>query len=136
MIRTRIHPLRRGDLLADPDRVPWLVTRFLTSRFRVEVLYRDQREAGFAALLLLSECWRQDPPGTLPADDVSLAQMAGYGSDLDRWRAARDLALYGWRPVLVRAADDATVSGGYLGHGVVARIAAGLALAETGSAKE
>lgn len=64
---------------------------------------RDSRLAaassgdGFrAAVLLWCAAWHQVPAGSLPNDDVELAQLAGYGRVVREWMAVRDDALHGF----------------------------------------
>jgi len=52
------------------------------------------------ALILWAEAMRQDPAGTLPMDDMELADMARYRS-LSEWQDVRDAVLHGWVAVAV-----------------------------------
>jgi hypothetical protein len=116
------YPLRKGETLSSNEWVEWHIHRFLTSRFKAYCL-RDG-EVGRAvlgtAVLLWTESYRQDPAGTLPDDDVELAQIAGYGADVGAWVAVRDRVLHGWRETLC---DDAGAGEVRLGHAVIAEIA-------------
>jgi hypothetical protein len=116
------YPLRFGQTLSSSDWVEFHIHRFLTSRFKAYCLRDGEagRAIGFTALLLWSECYRQDPAGTLPDDDVELAQIAGFGADVAGWQAIRDRALHGWRPCLC---DDGIEGVTRLGHLVIADIA-------------
>lgn len=117
-----VYPLRRGDTLATNEWVEWHLHRFLSSRFLAETIYHDRRDCGLTAIILWSESYRQDPAGTLPDNDVELAQLARYGRDVDAWRAVREHVLHGWRPCLVET--DVGVIRDRLGHEVIAEIAA------------
>ena len=115
------YPLRLGETLAANEWVELHVHRLMTSRFVSYALRDDRRDVIGTALLLWAECYRQDPAGTLPDDDVELAQLARYGADVARWQEVRDRVLHGWVPCHV---EDGT--GGdlvRLGHPFVAGIA-------------
>lgn len=116
--------LRYGDTLSNHDWVPFEVNRFLASRFAATAIARDQRADAFTAIVLWMESFRQDPAGSLPDDDLELARLAGFGRDIDGWRAARPFALYGWRSVSIEDAPPGAVP--RLGHGVIERIAVDL----------
>jgi hypothetical protein len=70
-----------------------------------------------AAIRAQCVAWHQVPAGSLPADDVALAQLLGFGRDVKAWQAVRATgALHGWvlctdgrlyLPVLAAAARDA-----------------------------
>jgi len=49
-----------------------------------------------AAILLWCASWHQVPAASLPNDDRLLANLAGYGRDLDGWAAVRADALTGF----------------------------------------
>src|SRR4051812_18057169 len=49
-----------------------------------------------AAVLLWCASWHQVPAASLPNDDRLLANLAGYGRDLDGWAAVRNDALRGF----------------------------------------
>jgi Protein of unknown function (DUF1376) len=53
-------------------------------------------EEFMAAVLLWCAAWHQIPGGSLPVNDRVLAQLAGYGRDVKRWLAVREIALRGW----------------------------------------
>jgi hypothetical protein len=63
-----------------------------------------------AAVLLWCASWHQLPAGSLPKDERLLANLAGYGRDLEGWSRVRDDALHGF----VECSD------GRLYHSVVA----------------
>jgi hypothetical protein len=54
-------------------------------------------EAFRCGALLWCAAWHQVPAGSLPADDPSLARLAGLGRDLRSWRRLRASALRGFR---------------------------------------
>jgi hypothetical protein len=54
-------------------------------------------EAFRCGVLLWCAAWHQVPAGSLPADDPSLARLAGLGRDLRSWRRLRAGALRGFR---------------------------------------
>lgn len=115
------YPLGFGQTLAAQDWVEWHFHKLLASRFVAHTISRGQEEAAFYGMLLWAESYRQDPAGTLPDDDVQLAQLARLGRDVDRWRELRPHALYGWAPIEI---DNAEASDGpRLGHMVIAQIA-------------
>lgn len=119
-----LYPLRFGETLTSNDWIEWPFHKVLDAPFIAHVLQQDARDAGFAAFLLFNAAFRQDPAGTLPDDDVELARLAGFGVDVDRWRALRDFALWGWGPVAVPAEEVGGELGGRLGHVDVAELAA------------
>jgi len=49
-----------------------------------------------AWMLLVCASWHQRPAGSLPDDDVELAQLAGFGRVVKEWKKLREGALYGW----------------------------------------
>ncbi|TQS73306.1 DUF1376 domain-containing protein [Rhodobacteraceae bacterium] len=117
------YPLEWGATLSNHDWMPLLVNKLLSSKFVAKVCAEDRRADLGTALILWSESLKQNPAGTLPDDDVELARLAGYGPDLAGWRAARDGALYGWRPCEIDG--ERFGSGGddcRLGHPVIADI--------------
>jgi hypothetical protein len=63
-----------------------------------------------AAVLLWCAAWHQVPAASLPDDDRLLANLAGFGRDVDAWKAVREGALRGF----------ALCSDGRLYHPVVA----------------
>ncbi|WP_207210882.1 DUF1376 domain-containing protein [Lichenibacterium minor] len=72
-----------------------------------------------AAVLLWCTSWHQSPAASLPDDDRLLARYAGYGRDVDAWKAVRNEALRGYQlcsdgrlyhPLLAEKANEAWVS--------------------------
>lgn len=66
-------------------------------------MLRDSRFAaqvtgdGFrAGVLLWCAAWHQVPAGSLPDDDIELANLAGYGRFIKEWKKIRTEALYGF----------------------------------------
>lgn len=49
-----------------------------------------------AAVLLWCAAWHQIPAASLPADEVALARLAGYGRDLAAWKKVKEGALRGF----------------------------------------
>lgn len=49
-----------------------------------------------AAVLLWCAAWHQVPAGSLPSDDRLLANLAGYGRELEGWAAVKDDAMRGF----------------------------------------
>lgn len=116
------YPLKWGETLSNHDWMPLHINRLLSSRFVAYACADDRRGEAFTAMLLWFEAMKQDPAGTLPVDDVELAQMARYGADVASWRLVKDRALYGWRAVHVdgfKARPEQR-----LGHAVVAEVVA------------
>lgn len=62
------------------------------SRFAAQV----SGDAFRAGVLLWCAAWHQVPCGTLPDDDIELANLAGYGRFIKEWRKVRDEALMGF----------------------------------------
>lgn len=116
-----MYPLRKGDRLANHDWFPFHGHQFLGSRFLALCNHAGRRDAVATALILWCESMRLDPAGTLPDDDLELAQLAKYGADIEAWRDVRDLALHGWRRCYVDV-DGETVT--MLGHPIIAKNAA------------
>ena len=118
------YPLSWGETLSSHDWVPLYINRLLNSDFVAYALAEGRRADIGTALLLWSESIKQDPAGTLPDDDVALARLAGFGTDIEGWRAAKRGALYGWSVCHI---DGEHVSAGRdrakrLGHPVIAAI--------------
>lgn len=112
------YPLRRGDKLGNVEWVEFHLNAFLTSDF---VIYANRDGRGddvFRALLLWSECYRQNPAGTLPDDDIILSALCKL--TLDEWLPRRRHILHGWQPCLV---ETPTGHVGRLGHELIAEIA-------------
>lgn len=103
-----VYPIPLGQRL----RGDWFALHFrdlLSSRWRAIV----EPEAGFYGVMLWCQAAAQDPAGTLPTDDRELANLAGFGRDLDGWLRVRDGALYGWEEVVCTDEVDELVR---LGH--------------------
>jgi hypothetical protein len=62
------------------------------SRFAAQV----SGDAFRAGVLLWCAAWHQVPCGSLPDDDIELANLAGYGRFIKEWRKVRDEALLGF----------------------------------------
>lgn len=108
-----IWPLRRGETLSNHDWFPLHTHRLLGSDF-VSLSIMDGRRADIGtALMLWSESFRQDPAGTLPADDRLLAGLARF-ADIGEWMACRDNVLRGWK--IVDVEDDDGLMQRRLGH--------------------
>ncbi|WP_288947773.1 DUF1376 domain-containing protein [uncultured Paracoccus sp.] len=116
-----VYPLRHGDRLQSYDWMPLYVDRLLSSHFVASAIFNGRRQDISTALLLWAASMKQDPAGTLPDDDIELAQLARFGTDIEGWREARPGALYGWQPVHI---DDAPPGARpRLGHPLIAEIA-------------
>ena len=115
------YPLREGDTLASNEWVELHIHRLLTSRFIAYALREDRRADIGTALILWSECYRQDPAGTLPDDDVELAQLAKFGTDVEAWQRVRAGVMRGWRACHVETAAGYRTD--RLGHPFIAEIA-------------
>ena len=63
-----------------------------------------------SAVILWCAAWHQMPAASLPADDASLARLAGYGRDIAAWKDIASEALRGF----------VLCSDGRLYHGVIA----------------
>ncbi len=90
---SRPEPLVPADLdLRDFPCMPLEVQRLIRSG-----LARDESpEACWSAVLLWSQSWHEDPGASIPARDVTLAALAGYGRDMRAWAKVRAGALRGW----------------------------------------
>lgn len=71
------------------------------------------------AVLLWCAAWHQVPAGSLPDDDVNLAQYAGFGRMVGEWQKVRDGSLWGWvkcadgrlyHPVVCEKANEAWIA--------------------------
>lgn len=96
-------PLQRGETLSSHDWFPFYGHRFLSSRFLRKSVMKDARADIGTALILWVGSMNEDPAGTLPQDDIELADMAKFRS-IEQWQAVRDSVLHGWVPVLVKDA--------------------------------
>lgn len=70
------------------------VRRLRDSRFGAEV----SGDAFRAGVMLWCAAWHQVPAGSLPDDDIELANLAGYGRFVKEWRKVRAEALQGFVP--------------------------------------
>lgn len=118
-----VYPLRWGETVADQEWVPLYFHRLLGSDLVAEACAAGEsgRAALGTAMLLWFEAVKQDPAGTLPDSDVTLARLAGYGPDLDGWRKVRPLALHGWQAVTVEEDGDRGAAR-RLGHRTIAQV--------------
>jgi len=98
-----IWPLKRGETLSNHDWWPFYGHSFLGSDFLGRAVMEGRRGDIGTALILWSEAMRQDPAGTLPQSDISLAMLARFSS-VDDWRRVRENVLHGW--VVVHVEDD------------------------------
>jgi hypothetical protein len=96
-----VYPLRWGDTITNYEWMPFHIDKFLDSSMLAEAIAEDRRGDVLTAVMLWCKAMKQDPAGTLPDDDVQLAQMAGFGADVAAWRAVRAGALRGWVPVII-----------------------------------
>lgn len=83
------------DLRGFPD-MPLEVSRLRDSDLR----RRSNGDEFKAAILLWCSAWHQTPCGSLPDDDVELADFAGLGTGkpaVRAWQKLRPMALRGWR---------------------------------------
>jgi hypothetical protein len=78
--------------LRDFDWMPLEVKRLRDSDLSVLA----SGDAFRAAVLLWCAAWHQVPAGSLPADDRLLANLAGYGRDLEGWVRVKDDAMHGF----------------------------------------
>lgn len=115
-----LYPLQWGETVADQDWFPLHFHKLLGSQFAADACVAGEggRAAGFTAMLLWCEAFKQDPGGTLPDNDVALARLAGFGPDVEGWKKVRQLVLYGWAPCHVDG--DGVRQQNRLGHRVVA----------------
>jgi len=66
-------------------------------RLRDSDLSANASAEGFrAAVLLWCGAWHQVPAGSLPNDDKTLSQIAGYGRVVSEWLKVKDEAMHGW----------------------------------------
>ena len=128
-----LYPLHMGAKLATNDWVEWHFHSFLDSSFVLNMLYEDRRDIIGVAAILWSASYRQDPAGTLPDDDIELAHLAGFGTDIKRWQEVRDRALWGWSRCALIDDDLAEPVQGRLGHRkLIASIASRSAMRKDG----
>jgi hypothetical protein len=101
------NPLTPADCdLRDFPYMPLDVLRLRDS----DLAARTSGEEFRCAVLLWCAAWHQVPSGSLPDDDVNLAQYAGFGRAIDQWLQHKEGAMRGW----VKCLD------GRLYHAVVA----------------
>lgn len=114
------YPLSWGETVADQDWFPLHFHRLLGSQFAADACVDGEggRAAAFTAVLLWCEAFKQDPGGTLPDNDVSLARLAGFGPDVEGWRRVRSRVLCGWSRCHIEGEDGRVQN--RLGHRVVA----------------
>lgn len=79
------------DLRKFPD-MPLDVNRLRKSETRV----RTRPEEFRAAIMLWCAAWHEVPAGSVPDDDIGLADLAGYGIAVKEWRKVRAGALRGF----------------------------------------
>jgi len=108
-----VWPLRRGETLSSHDWFPFYGHRFLSSRFVRKAVMTDARADIGTAIILWAGAMNEDPAGTLPVDDIELAEMAKFRS-IEEWQAVRESVLHGWVPVLVEDRNGETET--RLGH--------------------
>jgi hypothetical protein len=86
-------PLTPPDLdLRDFSYMPLEVLRLRDSEMVVLATAEEFR----AAVLLWCASWHQVPASSLPSDDRLLANLAGYGRDVESWMKVRSAALRGF----------------------------------------
>jgi hypothetical protein len=78
--------------LTDFAFMPMEVRRVRDSRFAATAT----GEEFMAGMLLWCASWHQIPAGSLPDDDIQLANLAGFGRVVKVFRKIRKGALYGW----------------------------------------
>lgn len=93
-------PLKLGETLSSHDWFPFHGHQFLGSSFVRTSVMAGRREDIGTAVILQAEAMREDPAGTLPTDDIELADLARFRS-LDEWLQVRARVLKGWVTVLV-----------------------------------
>jgi hypothetical protein len=84
-------PLTTPDIdLRDFSYMPFEVVRLRDSDFVVESNGEEFR----AGVLLWCAAWHQVPAASLPNDDRFLANLAGFGRDLEGWLRVKEVALH------------------------------------------
>lgn len=78
--------------LQDYTYMPLHVLRLRDSEFTSEV----SAEAFRAGVLLWCSAWHQVPCGSLPNNDKTLSNMAGFGRVVSEWEKVKEEALRGW----------------------------------------
>lgn len=115
----KVHPMPAGTRLASFDY--WQVHQHALAGSRFWAVATNE-EVG-AAMRLWNSAYRdQDPGGTLPCDDIELATIARYGTDMAGWQRVRRMVLRGWEPVRIVDASGAAV-GVRFAHPMVTDIA-------------
>lgn len=97
--------------------MPLLARRLLGSEFYA-ISTGDEFKAG---ITLWCNAWYQVPAGSLPNEDRVLANLAGYGRDVDEWLKVKPMALRGFKrceqdgrlyhPLIAEKANEAYASG-------------------------
>ncbi|MEX3555806.1 MAG: DUF1376 domain-containing protein, partial [Burkholderia gladioli] len=110
------NPLTPADCdLRDFPFMPLDVVRLRDSDLSVHATGEEFR----SAVLLWCASWHQMPAASLPDDDRSLAQLAGFGRVVTEWQKVRDGALRGWmkcsdgrlyHPVVAEKARDGWIA--------------------------
>lgn len=116
-----VYPLRRGETLMSHEWVEEHVHRLLSSRFLTYAVAEGRRADIATSMILCAEAFRQDPAGTLPDDDVQLADLAKFGRDIDGWKAVRASVLVGWHRVAIEGDEEDAEP--RLAHTMIASIA-------------
>lgn len=110
------NPLTPADCdLRDFSYMPLDVLRLRDSDLAARLTGEEFR----CAVLLWCASWHQVPAGSLPDDDVNLAQYAGFGRMTGEWQKVKAGALWGWikcadgrlyHPVVAEKANEAWVA--------------------------
>lgn len=88
-----IPPVPADADLRDFHFMPLDVVRIRDSGLTIEATGDEFR----AAVLLWCASWHQLPAGSLPQNEAALCHLAGYGRDLEGWRAVKSGAMRGWQ---------------------------------------
>lgn len=102
-----LHPWPRGATLDGASFLQLKHMRVLRSNWWLQARKVENCEAGLIGFGLWLSSLTCDPAGVLPVDDEALCDLAGLGTDLERWRRLRPFALYGWVPCRVALEVDA-----------------------------
>lgn len=124
-----VYPLQYGERLANHDWFPFHGHQFLASSFVSRAIADGRRDAIGTAVILWTESIRLDPAGTLPDDDVQLAQLAKFGVDVAGWSEVRPYALHGWQPCQIEGMPAGEIR---LGHRVIATVCHDMAVRKRG----
>lgn len=132
-----VYPLGWGDTLSSADWHRVYHHQLLASDFvgRACADGMAGRAALGTAAILWAESYRQDPAGTLPDNDVLLARLAGFGPDVDGWRALREMALHGWTVCEIDQGERPATAGVRLGHPVIAEVCVEMMARKRGAAR-